>query len=128
NGALVGPAAAPLVPIDWPEPFGLAVIEALACGTPIIARPRGSVPEIVSDGRTGFLCETEKAMAAAAARLPSLSRAACRREFEERFSVRAMVAAYERVYESERLRASTARAEKPQRVSVPAHERSAGAA
>ena len=128
KGELLGQALALLFPIDWPEPFGLALIEALACGTPIIARPRGSVPEIVDDGRTGFLCETEKAMATATTRLSSLSRAACRREFEERFSVRAMVNAYERVYEAERLRASAARSEKPQRVSVPADERVAGSA
>ena len=66
KGELLGQALALLFPVDWPEPFGLALVEAFACGTPVIARPRGSVPEIVRDGRTGFLCETEKQMAAAA--------------------------------------------------------------
>ena len=128
KGELLGQALALLFPIDWPEPFGLALIEALACGTPVIARPRGSVPEIVRDGRTGFLCETEKDMAAATTRLSSLNRAACRREFEERFSVRAMVDAYERVYEAERLLATASRSEKQKRVSLPADERVAGSA
>src|SRR5207253_1983926 len=79
KGELLGQALALLFPVDWPEPFGLALVEAFACGTPVIARPRGSVPEIVRDGRTGFLCETEKQMAAATIRVASLSRAACRR-------------------------------------------------
>ncbi|TMA44984.1 MAG: glycosyltransferase family 4 protein [Deltaproteobacteria bacterium] len=124
KGELLGQALALLFPVDWPEPFGLALVEAFACGTPVIARPRGSVPEIVRDGRTGFLCETEKQMAAAAIRVASLSRAACRREFEERFSVTSMVSAYERVYEA----ALVTRTEKRKQVSAPGEQRVAGSA
>jgi len=121
---LLGQALALLFPVDWPEPFGLALVEALACGTPVIARPRGSVPEIVHHGRTGFLCETEKQMAAATIRVASLSRAACRREFEERFSVSSMVSAYERVYDA----AVVTRMGKRKEVSVPGEQRVAGSA
>jgi len=124
KGELLGQALALLFPVDWPEPFGLALVEAFACGTPVIARPRGSVPEIVRDGRTGFLCETEKQMAAATIRVASLSRAACRREFEERFSVTSMVSAYERVYEA----ALVTRTEKRKQVSAPGEQRVAGSA
>jgi len=100
---LLGEALALLFPIDWPEPFGVVLIEALACGTPVIARRRGSVPEIITDGRTGFVCETEDEMVAAVARLETLSRAACRAEFDARFTVGRMADAYLRVYQQERL-------------------------
>jgi len=96
---LLGDALALLFPIDWPEPFGMVLIEALACGTPVIARPRGSVPEIITDGRTGFVCETEDEMVAAVARVARLSRATCRADFEQRFTAGAMAAAYVHVYE-----------------------------
>jgi glycosyltransferase involved in cell wall biosynthesis len=99
---LLGHALALLFPIDWPEPFGLVLVEALACGTPVIARRRGSVPEIVTDGRTGYLRETEDEMVAAVRAVASLSRAACREAFEQRFCVERMVAAYERVYAAAR--------------------------
>ena len=65
-----------LFPIDWPEPFGLVVIEALACGTPIIARPRGSLPEIVRDGEHGRLVETEDEMVRALAEIDGIDRQA----------------------------------------------------
>jgi glycosyltransferase involved in cell wall biosynthesis len=96
--ALLGDALALLFPIDWPEPFGLVVIEALAVGTPVIARRRGSVPELVASGRTGFVCETEDEMVAAVARLASLDRRACRAEFERRFTAARMAEDYLRVY------------------------------
>ncbi|HSE03915.1 MAG TPA: glycosyltransferase family 4 protein [Methylomirabilota bacterium] len=96
--ALLGGAAALLFPIDWPEPFGLVMIEALACGTPVIARPYGSVPEIVTPGRTGFIADTVDELAEAVRHLDRIDRAACRREAEKRFSVERMVDGYEAVY------------------------------
>ncbi|MCW5890021.1 MAG: glycosyltransferase family 4 protein [bacterium] len=86
KGALLAGAAALLFPIDWPEPFGLVMIEALACGTPVVARRRGSVPEIVEDGVTGFVRETDDELVAAVHRLPALDRARCRAAFETRFT------------------------------------------
>jgi len=96
---LLGNALALLFPVDWPEPFGMVLIEALACGTPVIARRRGSVPEILADGRTGVVCETEDEMVAAVARVAEISRAACRAEFEQRFSAETMASGYVDVYE-----------------------------
>ena len=87
-----------LMPIRWPEPFGLVMVEALACGTPVIAFPEGSAPEIVRDGETGFVVDDEDAMAAAIGRLGELDPAACRHACEERFGVAAVVRGYERVY------------------------------
>jgi glycosyltransferase involved in cell wall biosynthesis len=98
--ALLGDALALLFPIDWPEPFGLVMIEALACGTPVIARRRGSVPEIVQDEVTGFVCETEEEMVAAVQKIAMLEREACRRAFVERFSVQRMAHDYIKVYEA----------------------------
>ncbi|MEO6947015.1 MAG: glycosyltransferase family 4 protein [Nitrobacter sp.] len=83
-----------LLPIDWPEPFGLVMIEAMACGTPVIAYNRGSVAEIVEDGRTGFIVEDEISAVAAVDRLASLDRAIVRREFEARFTARRMALDY----------------------------------
>jgi glycosyltransferase involved in cell wall biosynthesis len=91
-------ARAFLMPIRWAEPFGLVMVEALACGTPVIAFPEGSAPEVVEDGRTGFVVEDEHAMAAAVARLDEIDPHECRRSCEERFSVPAAVAGYEEVY------------------------------
>jgi glycosyltransferase involved in cell wall biosynthesis len=97
--ALLGDALALLFPIDWPEPFGLVMIEALACGTPVIARRRGSVPEVVRDGVTGFVCETDEEMVTAVQKTALLERAACRHAFVERFSVQRMTRDYVAVYE-----------------------------
>ncbi|MFQ5830951.1 MAG: glycosyltransferase family 4 protein [Candidatus Methylomirabilia bacterium] len=94
----LGDAMALLFPVDWPEPFGLVMIEALACGTPVIARPYGSVPEVMEDGVSGFLADTVEEMAAAVRRLGRLDRDWCRRRAEARFSVEAMVDRYEAVY------------------------------
>ena len=104
---LLGGALALLFPIDWPEPFGMVLIEALACGTPVIARRRGSIPEIIADGRTGLVCEAEGQMVQAVQRIAELSRADCRAEFERRFTVSAMTDAYIRIYERTRARAGS---------------------
>jgi glycosyltransferase involved in cell wall biosynthesis len=94
----LGEALCLLFPIDWPEPFGLAMIEALACGTPVVARPCGSVPEIVTAGETGWLGDSVEELAAAVRRVERLDRARCRATAIARFSVTAMVDGYERVY------------------------------
>ena len=96
--AFLGGARALLFPIDWPEPFGLVMIEAMACGTPVIARPCGSVPEVLVDGRTGFLADTVEELADAVKRVDDLDRVECRRHVEARFSVSRMAEDYERVY------------------------------
>jgi glycosyltransferase involved in cell wall biosynthesis len=91
-------AIALLAPIAWPEPFGLVLIEAMACGTPVIAFNRGSVPEIVEDGLTGFIVERKEEAVAATDQLSRLSRGAIRRRFEERFTARRMAHEYLAVY------------------------------
>ncbi|SUE43184.1 glycosyltransferase family 4 protein [Roseomonas gilardii] len=93
-------ARALLVPIDWPEPFGLVMIEAMACGTPVIAYNHGSVPEVIEDGLTGFIVRNEEEAVAAVRRLPELSRARIRRRFEERFTARRMAEDYVSLYQS----------------------------
>jgi glycosyltransferase involved in cell wall biosynthesis len=95
----LGGARALLLPIDWPEPFGLVMIEALACGTPVIAFRRGSVEEIIEDGVTGFIVDSIEEAAAAVGRLHTISRKACRRAFEERFTARRMCDQYFRAYQ-----------------------------
>ena len=95
---LLGGAMALLFPIDWPEPFGLVVIEAMACGTPVVARACGSVPELIEAGRTGFVVDTFDELVDAVKRVRTLDRAACRRRVEARFSIRRMVDDYESVY------------------------------
>jgi glycosyltransferase involved in cell wall biosynthesis len=94
----LGNALALLFPINWPEPFGLVMIEALACGTPVIAYPRGSVPEIIEEGRTGFVVGDAKKAVKAIERLPQISRVVCRQRFEERFSATRMAKDYLAVY------------------------------
>jgi glycosyltransferase involved in cell wall biosynthesis len=91
-------AAALLFPIDWPEPFGLVMIEAMACGTPVIAYRSGSVPEVIEDGVTGFIVEDEKQAIAAVHRLEQLDRRKIRSRFEERFSAKRMAKEYEGLY------------------------------
>lgn len=93
-------ALALLVPIDWPEPFGLVMIEAMACGTPVIAFNRGSVPEVVDDGLTGFVVEDELSAIGAVNRLDQLSRKKIRARFEERFTARRMALDYLATYRS----------------------------
>jgi glycosyltransferase involved in cell wall biosynthesis len=94
----LGGAMALLCPIRWPEPFGLVMIEAMACGTPVIAYPRGSVPEIVEDGVSGFIVNNVQQAAEAAKAVPALSRQGCREYFERRFSASRMCEDYLSVY------------------------------
>jgi glycosyltransferase involved in cell wall biosynthesis len=96
--AFLGGARALLFPIDWPEPFGLVMIEAMACGTPVVARPCGSVPEVIVDGRTGFVGDSLVDLADAVKRLDEIDRAECRRHVEAHFSVGRMAAGYEQLY------------------------------
>ena len=96
--AFLSGAKALLLPIDWPEPFGLVMIEAMACGTPTIAFPAGSVPEVIDHGVTGFIVHDETAAVAAVARLDSLSTAAIRDRFESRFTARRMAEDYVSLY------------------------------
>ena len=92
-------ARATLFPSDWPEPFGLVMIESLAAGTPVIALRRGSVPEVIEDGVTGFICDDVDEMVEAAERIGEIDPDACRRH-AERFSAEAMCRGYVEVYES----------------------------
>jgi glycosyltransferase involved in cell wall biosynthesis len=94
----LGGALALLFTIDWPEPFGLAMIESMACGTPVITRPCGSVPEIVRDGKTGFIASTVEELVAATKRIDRIPRADCRAEFEARFTATRMAEGYEALY------------------------------
>ena len=109
---LLGSALAFLMPIEWEEPFGIVMAEALACGTPVIGTPQGSVPEIVVEGVTGFVRDTVEGMATAVEHVAALSRAACRDDCEARFSDRAIVDAYEELYR-ERIEAAQARPSTP---------------
>jgi glycosyltransferase involved in cell wall biosynthesis len=95
----LGGAAALLMPIGWPEPFGLVVIEAMACGTPVIAFPFGSMPELIEPGVNGALVESVDQAVAAVEALAVLDRRLCRRSFEERFTAPLMAKNYVRVYE-----------------------------
>jgi len=94
----LGNARALLFPIDWPEPFGLVMIEAMACGTPVIAFNSGSVPEVIDEGKTGFIVRTVDEAVEAVSRIPSLDRARVRATFEHRFSVERMAEQYLEVY------------------------------
>jgi glycosyltransferase involved in cell wall biosynthesis len=97
--SLLGGARALLNPIRWAEPFGLVMIEALACGTPVLAFPEGAAPEIVEDGKTGFLCHDEADMAEAIGRVGHLDRAVCREAVEGYFSTERMVAEHLALFE-----------------------------
>ncbi|MCX8071028.1 MAG: glycosyltransferase family 4 protein [Candidatus Binatia bacterium] len=96
----LGNAAALLFPVDWPEPFGLVMIEAMACGTPVIAFRRGSVPEVLEDGVTGFIVEHEGEAVRALDRLGDLDRHTIRRVFEQRFTAERMARDYLALYEA----------------------------
>ena len=96
---LLGGAKAILVPVQWEEPFGLIMIEAMACGTPVIGFNKAAVPEIVVDGKTGFVVEDMRKMVSAMKKIDKINRADCRAHVEKNFSVEKMVDEYERVYE-----------------------------
>lgn len=95
----LGNAYALVFPIDWPEPFGLVMIEAMACGTPVIAWRCGSVPEVIDDGETGFIVESIEEAVKAVERIPYVSRKSCRQRFEKRFTAERMAMDYLAVYE-----------------------------
>jgi glycosyltransferase involved in cell wall biosynthesis len=97
---LLGAAAALLVPIQWDEPFGIVFAEALACGTPVISCPRGALPEIVEEGKTGFLINTLEEGVEAVGRIDSISRSACRSSVESKFSCLSATAQYLELYEA----------------------------
>lgn len=95
---LLRDAKALVFPIDWAEPFGLVMIEALACGTPVVGWRQGSVPEVIAHGESGFIVESIEQAVEAVNRLAEIDRAHCRRCFEERFNATRMAAGYERLY------------------------------
>jgi glycosyltransferase involved in cell wall biosynthesis len=99
KNVLLGAAAALLMPIEWDEPFGIVMAEAMACGTPVIGFARGSVPEVIRDGVNGFLCRTVDEAAAAVARIETVNRFRVRIDCEARFSSAVIVDAYERLYQ-----------------------------
>lgn len=105
----LGNAKALLFPIDWPEPFGLVMIESMACGTPVIAFERGSVPEVMKDGVSGYVVNTVDEGVEALEKLDQIDRGACRRYFEERFTSRRMAEGYMALYEREILGSTMAR-------------------
>jgi glycosyltransferase involved in cell wall biosynthesis len=96
----LGQASALMFLIDWPEPFGLSMIEAMACGTPVLALRRGSVEEVVEDGLTGHIVDSIEEAAVALPRVMALNRRAVRRRFEERFTAKRMASDYLRVYKA----------------------------
>lgn len=98
KNALLGAARALLFPIDWPEPFGLVMIEALACGTPVIAFECGSVPEVLNDGKTGFIVRSVPEAVERLKKITNISRRHCRQEFESRFTAAQMAKNYVTVY------------------------------
>jgi glycosyltransferase involved in cell wall biosynthesis len=97
--AFLGNAQALLFPIDWPEPFGLVVIESMSCGTPVIAWRSGSVPEVVDHGVTGWIVDSIESAVDAARRVPSLDRHTVRARFDQRFSVERMARDYAKLYQ-----------------------------
>jgi glycosyltransferase involved in cell wall biosynthesis len=109
KAAFLGGAMALVFPIEWPEPFGLVMIEAMACGTPVVAFNRGSVPEVVEDGVTGFIVETIEEAVAAIGRIAGLDRARSRAAFERHFTAETMAMNYEDAYEYLILRAEARR-------------------
>jgi glycosyltransferase involved in cell wall biosynthesis len=105
KGELLANARAFLSPVDWEEPFGLAPVEAMACGTPVIAYPRGALRETVVDGETGFLVDDEEGIVKAIGQLDQIDPARCREHVRENFSVETVSALYEQVLEAATVRA-----------------------
>ena len=100
KGAFLGNARALLFPIDWPEPFGLVMIEAMACGTPVVAFRAASVPEVIEDGVSGFIVRDIEQAVDAVSRLGELDRTTIRAAFDRRFSVKRMAGNYLAIYRS----------------------------
>ncbi|MDI6853765.1 MAG: glycosyltransferase family 4 protein [Deltaproteobacteria bacterium] len=98
KGEFLGRARALLFPIDWPEPFGLVMVEAMACGTPVIAFRNGSVPEVLEDGKTGYIVNSVEEAVAAVRKLDRLNRRYCRQVFEARFTAERMAQDYLKIY------------------------------
>jgi glycosyltransferase involved in cell wall biosynthesis len=98
KGAFLGGASALLFPIDWPEPFGLVMIEAMACGTPVVAIRGGSVPEVIDHGVTGFICDDLDQAIEATRQIQTIDRRTCRRTFENRFTAARMAEEYIQLY------------------------------
>lgn len=96
---LLGAATCLLNPIEWPEPFGMVMLEALACGTPVVTTGEGAAPEIVADGRVGYVASGDAALVSALAKIGDIDRAVCRRHVADRFSSERMVAAHVALYE-----------------------------
>ena len=119
KNALLGGARALLFPIQWPEPFGLVMIEAMACGTPVIAFRQGSVPEVMRDGVSGYVVESVEAAVAALARIDAIDRAGCRAYFEQRFTAERMAEGYMKRYHE--LRAMTLLANRDQPREIAPH-------
>ena len=93
-------ALALLLPVHWEEPFGIVMIEAMSCGTPVIAYPRGAIPEVIEDKVTGFIVDTEEQMIEAVKKVNMINRLACRRTVEEKFTIDKMVSGYEAIYKT----------------------------
>ena len=110
KNALLGSAAAMLVPIEWDEPFGIVFAEALACGTPVISCPRGALPEIVREGVDGFLATDLDGLVRAVRRLPEIDRRRCRERAESTYSTAAVTSQYEALYAAMAARTVAARA------------------
>jgi glycosyltransferase involved in cell wall biosynthesis len=103
KGAFLGEALGVLFPIDWPEPFGLVMVEAMACGTPVVAYRKGSVPEVMADGVTGYVVDNDEEAVAAVRRLDRISRTRCREVFEQRFTAERMARKYVDAYQRVRI-------------------------
>jgi glycosyltransferase involved in cell wall biosynthesis len=122
KAAFLGGARALLFPIDWPEPFGLVMIEAMACGTPVIAFRRGSVPEVVDEAISGFIVDTVDEAVEAVARIDTLSRTETRKRFERRFTVQRMARDYIEIYhELTGVRLEPAHLRRPNGADLPLH-------
>ena len=100
KGEFIGHARATLFPVDWPEPFGVVMIESLACGTPIVAYGCGAVAEVMQDGVCGYIVHSQEEAIAAAQRVGEIDRGVCRRTFEERFTAEHMASRYVEVYQA----------------------------
>jgi glycosyltransferase involved in cell wall biosynthesis len=96
----LGNAMVTLFPIDWPEPFGMVMIESLACGTPVIAYNHGSVPEVIDDDKSGFIVRNLDEALSALKKIDTISRETCRTVFEERFTTKRMAAEYRTLFSS----------------------------